>query len=148
MFTNPISQLIYQTALDDGMPETLAKLLVGQSKHETGHFTSKFVLKYNSLFGYSYNQGSKWQVPGGSLADNKVPIASYKTKEDSVHEITSWIKRRQKDGRFPKDLTTIQTPLQYATLLQNCGYFQGWAKYTKEQNLKFYADGIEKGVSD
>lgn len=142
-----LRELIYKTAIEDGMPDDLAKLLVGQSYHETGKWTSKFVTKYNSLFGYSYNKDSRWQVPGGSLADNKVPIAAYRTPEDSVHEITGWIKRRVKDGRFPKDLSTIKTPLQYATLLQNCGYFQGWAKYSKEQNLKFYADGIEKGLT-
>jgi uncharacterized FlgJ-related protein len=148
MYSNPISETIYKTALADGMPETLARLLVGQSRHETGKYSSKFVKKYNSLFGYSFDKNSKYQVPGGSLADNKVPIAAYTTLEDSVHEITDWIKRRQKKGQFPKDLETIKTPLQYATYLQNCGYFQGWAKYTREQNLKFYAQGIAEGWAE
>jgi hypothetical protein len=147
MYSNPISDLIYRTALGDGIPDTLARLLVGQSRHETGKYTSKFVTKYNSLFGYSYNKGSKWQVPGGSLADNKVPIASYRTKEDSVHEITDWLKRRVKKSQFPK-LEEIKTPLQYATLLQKAGYFQGWPKYTKEQNLTFYAEGIASGWAE
>lgn len=148
MFTNNISSLIYNTALADGMPESLARLIVGQAKHESGNYKSKFAVKFNSLFGYSYSALSKYQIPGGTNADNGVPIANYKTKEDSVHEITSWIKRRVRDGKFPKDLTTITTPLQYATLLQNCGYFQGWKKYTKEENLNFYAKGIEKGLVD
>ena len=148
MFTNNISSLIYKTALADGMPENLASLIVGQAKHESGNYKHKFAVEFNSLFGYSYNPKSKYQVPGGTNADNGVPIARYLTKEDSVHEITSWIKRRQKEGRFPKDLSTIKTPLEYATLLQNCGYFQGWKKYTKEQNLAFYAKGIEKGLVD
>lgn len=148
MFTNSISSLIYNTALADGMPEILARLIVGQAKHESGNYKSKFAVKYKSLFGYM-KSNSKWQIEtSGSKADNNAEIAEYATFEDSVHEMTSWIKRRVKDGRFPKDLSTITTPLQYATLLQNCGYFQGWKKYTKEQNLAFYAKGIEKGLVD
>ena len=143
----PIDEQIYKTALSDGMPDNIARFLVGQARHESGNFLSKFAIKYNSVFGYSYNPFSKWQKKvSGSLADNKWPIANYATIEDSTHELTSWIKRRQKDGKFPKDLTTISTPMDYAKLLQNCGYFQGWKKYTKEQNLKFYADGIAKGM--
>ena len=143
-----LDEIIYKTALADGMPDNIARFLVGQAYHESGNFKSKFAVKYNSVFGYSYNPFSKWQkkVPG-TLADNNVPIASYATIEDSVHELTSWIKRRQKEGKFPKDLLTIETPYDYAKLLQNCGYFQGWKKYTKEQNLMFYAKGIEKGMT-
>lgn len=148
-FKLPQSQKIYDTAISDGMPELLSRFLVGQAKHESGNYKSKFAKNYNSYFGYSYNKKSVWQMPkGGTNADNGVPIASYRSIEDSTHEVTHWIKRRQKEGRFPKDLGTITTPMQYAKLLQDCGYYQGWKKYTKEENLNFYAKGIENGMKE
>lgn len=147
-FKSETSKRIYETAIADGMPEFIAACLVGQSKHETNNYKSKFVKNYNSYFGYSYNKKSVWQMPkGGTNADNGVPIANYRSLEDSVHEVASWIKRRQKEGRFPKDLTTIKTAFEYAKFLQDCGYYQGWKKYTKEENLGFYANGIQKGMN-
>lgn len=116
--------IIYNTAINDGMPETLAKLIVAQSKHETGNYSSKFFKLYNNAFGYSYSKGSKWQLPtGGTNADNNQPIARYKSVADSTHELTDWIKRRVANGKFPKDLKSITTASQYASLLKNAGYY-------------------------
>ena len=142
MFTNPISQRIYLKALSNGMPELLARFITGQAYHESGQYKGKFATKYNSYFGYSFDKNSKWQSAPGSLADNGAKIAGYASLEDSVSEMTDWIKRRVKQKRFP-DLGTITTPLMYAQYLYKCGYFQGWKKYTPEQNISFYAKGIE-----
>lgn len=118
-------QLIYNTAAKDGMPSTLASLLVDQSQWETGNYQHRFFTVGNNAFGYSYNPDSKWQLDkGGPNADNGVPIAQYASVENSVHEITDWIKRRQKDGKFPADLTMITAPDQYAQLLKSAGYYQ------------------------
>lgn len=148
-FKSETSKRIYETSIEDGMPEFIADCLVGQSKHETNNYKHKFPKLYKSYFGYSYNPKSKWQIKGGgSVADNNVKIAKYNSIEDSVHEITDWIKRRQKEGKFPADLSKIKTAFDYAKLLQDCGYYQGWKQYTKEENLKFYANGIQKGIND
>ncbi len=86
-------QKIYNAAARDGMPSVLASLLVDQSKHETGNYTHRFFTVGNNAFGYSYSAGSKWQLDkGGPNADNGVAIAQYASVEDSVHEITDWIK--------------------------------------------------------
>lgn len=146
MYKNEIAERVYQTALAEGMPDLLARMIVGQGWHEGAGFKSKFAVKFNSPFGYSFDKNSKWQIPGGTKADNGVPIAAYKSFEDATREVTDWIKRRQRKGQFPKDLNEIKTPKDYATLLQNCGYYQGWSKYTKIQNRDFYAAGIEKGM--
>lgn len=117
-------QLIYNTAARDGVPPALASLLVYQSKHETGNYTHRFFTVGNNAFGYSYNKDSKWQLDkGGPLADNGVAIAQYRSIEYSVHEMTDWIKRRQKEGKFPADLSTITDPDQYAHLLKTSGYY-------------------------
>lgn len=114
---------IYTTALNDGMPEPLALLIVAQSKHETGGYSSHAFTAYNNAFGYSCVQGAKWQTGCGTLADNGLPLAIYDNVHDSTHELTDWIKRRVKDGRFPEDLSTITDPGEYAQLLKNAGYY-------------------------
>lgn len=122
-YTGHISQKIYDTAIEDGMPDTLAQLIVAQAKHETGGFTSKFFKVYLNCFGYS-KTGSKWQLHIQTPnADNAAPIAAYSSIENSVHELTDWIKRRQKEKKFPSDLATITVPDIYVGLLKQCGYF-------------------------
>lgn len=117
--------LIYSTAIADGMPAKLALFLVAQARHETGNYKHRFFTVGNNAFGYSYYAGSKWQLPtGGPLADNGIPIAQYANVQDSVHEITDWIRRRQREGKFPVSLETITTPETYAQLLKNSGYFR------------------------
>jgi len=148
-YNNYNSRRIFDVAVMDGMPETLTRLMVGQSKFETGDYTNKHCKLHNAFFSYMLDPRSRWQVPGGgTIADNGKPVAKYATIDDSVHELTSWIKRRQKEGRFPKNLNEIDTPEKYAALLQKCGFYQGWPHLTPEQNLEAYAEGIEKGSAD
>lgn len=159
------SERIYRTSVKDGMPELLASLLVGQSKFETNKYVNKHCQLHNAYFSYMYDPGSKWQVKGGgSLADNGAPVAKYLTLENSVHEMTAWIGRRQLKPRalfktdqeyqrylnkgihllFPFDLTRITDAEQYAKLLYACTFYQGWKRYTPEQNIDYYANGIDR----
>lgn len=119
-----IEQTIYATAMNDGMPPLLSQFIVAQSKHETGNYSSRFFTIGHNAFGYSFVPGSKWQLSTpGPMADNNAAIAQYASLQNSVHEITDWIKRRQRDGKFPVNLKTIQTPEQYAFLLKSAGYY-------------------------
>jgi hypothetical protein len=119
-----IEELIYSTAVQDGMPSLLAQFIVAQSKHETGNYKHRFFTTGKNAFGYSYVKGGRWQLDkGGPLADNGVPIAQYSSVSNSVHELTDWIKRRQRDGQFPKDLRDIKNAEDYAMLLRYAGYF-------------------------
>ena len=132
--------LIYTTALQDSMPDPLALLITAQAAHETGGFTSNFFVNGNNAFGYSCVNGAKWQSGCGTNADNGVPIALYASVQDSVHEMTDWIKRRQIEGSFPADLSTITDPTQYATLLKTAGYYG--------DTVANYAAGIASWFSD
>lgn len=143
-------QLIFNTAVSDGIPTTLAALIAAQARHETGNYSHRFFTKGNNCFGYSYNPSSKWQIQGGDRADNGVPIAQYRNVQDSVHELTDWIKRRQKEGKFPKNLSTISTPTRYAQLLKNAGYYQAPLNvYTSGivNALKRLPENVLKGIT-
>lgn len=105
------------------MPPNLAKLIVAQAKFESANFTSPVFKANNNFFGYKY--------VGQSIASKGSPApksegdfyAKYKRIEDSIIELCNWIKRRVNEGIFPKDLTTIKTPGQYATLLKRKNYY-------------------------
>jgi uncharacterized FlgJ-related protein len=118
-----LDQKIYNIAIANGIPDTLAQLIVAQAKHETANYTSNVFKSCNNLFGYKYvGQSLATQC---NLSPELDYYARYATIDDSVLEIVKWIKRRVADGKFPSDLATIQTADQYATLLKNAGYYTG-----------------------
>jgi len=123
MTSQQTGALIYATAFGDGMPDNMCKLIESQSKHETDLYTSNAFRKNNNCFGYKTVKGGKWQTGAGITSSEGDPYASYPSIENSVHELTDWIKRRMHEGRFPADLKTIKSPADYAILLKRCGYF-------------------------
>jgi uncharacterized FlgJ-related protein len=142
-FSMAIENIIYNTAVADGMPATLATFIVAQAKHETGNFQHRFFTQGNNAFGYSWVSGNdKWQLPDpGPVADNGVRIAQYATVQNSVHELTDWIKRRQAQGKFPRNLKEITTPESYAWYLKNSGYYG--ASYTLySDRLRYWYDRL------
>lgn len=118
---NNIDEIIYNQATANGMPLQLAALIVAQARHETGNYTSAAFTNCNNCFGYKYvGQDIATQCIKSSEADF---YAGYDTINDSVTELTDWISRRQDEGKFPADLSTITTPDNYAALLKNAGYY-------------------------
>jgi hypothetical protein len=123
-----ISQRIFDAARagtaanPQGVPHTLAALMVAQAKHETGNYTSNFFRNYNNAFGYAYYAGSLYQSGAGTIADNGSPIAAYPNVEASTMEIVDWIWRRYRQGRFPSPEAII-TPEAYAAALKAAGYY-------------------------
>jgi hypothetical protein len=131
-------QRIYNQAIADGMPHSLAVLIVAQARHETGGYTSSVFKLCNNAFGY------KWV--GQSLADGSCSMspegdayARYSSIEDSTHEITQWIRRRQNSGVFPADLSSISNGNEYASLLKSAGYFG--------DTISNYANGLLYWIS-
>lgn len=113
---------IYNTALADGMPQFLATCIVLQCAHETAGFTSNVFKTCNNLNGYKWVGQSTALGPCLKSPEGDF-YAKYATIEDSVHELTKWIKRRQNEGKFPANLNSITTVDQYAQLLKNSGWY-------------------------
>lgn len=117
------------------MPDLLAKFITGQSAHETAGWSSSVFQECNNGFGY------KWvgQTTAAGECLNHPGYAAYYNIEQSVTELTKWIKRRQTDGRFPANLNSITTAGEYANLLKASGYF--------EDSLTTYTNGIINWLS-
>ena len=123
------SKIIYDTAVagtsyNPGVPPPLALLMVAQAKHETGNFASNAFASGNNAFGYSYYPGSFYQEKQpGPISDNGQALARYPSLQASTREVVDWIYRRQKEGKFPVDLSVITTPEKYAALLKGANYY-------------------------
>lgn len=117
------AQALRGTAYNPGVPGPFAALLVSQSKHETGDYTSHLFNAFNNAFGYSFYAGSLYQTGAGTNADNGAPIAAYANVEDSTKEMVDYAYRRVRKGEWPT-LDKITTPEQYAVLLKKVDYFQ------------------------
>jgi hypothetical protein len=130
-----------------GVPLVLADLLVAQSKHETGDYTSSFFLLDNNAFGYSYVAGAYWQIGRGGIADNGAPIAKYATIEDSTGEMVDWIYRRVNEGKFPANLADITTPERYGQLLKDAGYYQDKSTTYIDGLRRWFQASPEEGIA-
>lgn len=123
------SQAKAGTQYNPGVPDTLASLMVSQSRHETGDYTSRFFRENNNAFGYAYYSGSNYQTGAGGIADNGQPIADYASIEDSTKEIVDWLYRRLRQGKLllkgmtVTDLRQITSPDDYAEVLKAAGYY-------------------------
>lgn len=108
------------------MPSLLSIFIVSQLAFETAvngvPFSSNVFLSCNNLNGYKWVGQSTALGPCLRSPEGDY-YAKYETLEDSVHELTQWIRRRQGEGIFPGDLSSIQSPLQYAQLLKAGGYY-------------------------
>lgn len=117
-FTN--EQRVLNAALSAGCPKALALIIVAQSKHESGNYTSNAFKTCNNLFGYKYvGQRGATQGIKSSEGDH---YAKYAMLEDSVREIVAWIKRRIAEKKMPA-IENITDREQYAKLLKLCGYY-------------------------
>lgn len=132
-------QRIYITAISEGMPKSLALLIVAQSKHESGNYTSNVFKTCNNLFGYKW-VGQKGASQGIKSTEGDF-YARYASVEDSVRELTNWIKRRLKEKKFPA-LDTITNAVQYATALKACGYYGDSPSHYVAGLNHYYKDNI------
>lgn len=124
---------IFDLLVSLGIPETLANFIVGQARHETGNFTSNVFKDCKNLFGYS-------AVPGAKKCTGHSFYKAYNNTDESVIELVGWIKRRQNEGKFPKNLNEIKTPEQYANLLKSANYY--------EDSAINYGNGIKRFMTN
>lgn len=91
-----------------GLPDTISKIIVAQSGHETAGWSSNVYKTLNNAFGYGY-------VGNGNYN-------GYNSIEDSVSDVVNWLTGKIQAGTFPA-LNTITDIGTYAQALSDNGYY-------------------------
>lgn len=123
--------IIYQTAINNGLPDLVAKNLVAQSMLESSYdgipYNSPVFLNNNNSFGYKY-VGQSLATQGTLAPQSEWPsptqpgyYAKYANVSDSALEVIKWIKRRINEGVF--QMSDLYTPEGYANAFKKAGYF-------------------------
>lgn len=123
-------QIVYSVGIEEGLRPLLAEFLVAQANHESASYTSAVFLRCNNAFGYKY-VGQELAISGCSKSpEDSLHYAKYASLADSAREVARWIKRRG------TDFDHVQTPEQYAKVMEENAYFTG--------NLSIYQRAIAK----
>lgn len=115
--------VIYSTALQKlkalNFPnaDSLAKLIVAQSQHETANYTSHVFKANNNAFGYKRYAGSAYQLGSGLASPEGDSYARYASVEDSTKEIAAWL------GRRKTAFVGVSSVEQYVSAMKKAGYF-------------------------
>lgn len=116
------NQRIYNTVINAGYSDTLARLLVAQAQYETGNYKNNAFLKHNNAFGYKYVAGAKYQLPtAGNVSSEGNRYAAYSSLENSVLEVLAWLERRQKEGKLK--IAELKDTTSYANALKMSDYY-------------------------
>lgn len=104
------------------VPETVAKLLVQQARHESGNYTSNVFKKNNNAYGMKMpsKRKSPYILAAGSSApanEGATPYARYRNVGDSAKDVVHWLNYNK------IDLTKIQSASEYANILKSKGYY-------------------------
>jgi uncharacterized FlgJ-related protein len=127
-------EIIYNTLKDQKIPDPLAKIMTSQAQLESANFTSNVFKTNKNAYGYKYVK-QKIATQGLPAPKNEGGFyANYKSVSDSALELANYVKRREKEKKFP-GLETITSARQYAELLTDVGYHTA----TRES----YVKGVE-----
>lgn len=128
---NKYNQIIYATAIEEGLTPLLATFMVSQANHEAAQYTSGVFQSCKNAFGYKYVGQALAEPCTGSPEGDK--YARYKNVADSAREVARWIKRRM------AQFENVKTPDEYAIVLERNGYFgDNLSTYQKAMNKFWY----------
>lgn len=123
MESKEIQQIVFNTAKKAGLNDVQAKIIVAQSIHESGNYTSHVFKTDNNIFGMKIPaKRSKQFIERPSTivmqSEGSTPYAHYATIQDSVNDlILSWHTYNRTDWN------KIYTPELYAAYLKSRGYY-------------------------
>ena len=140
------NQQIYDAAVKGGASNWLAKLLIAQSRFETGDYGNNQSKTNNNIFGFKFSSNSKY-AQKGNISPEGDPYAKYPTIEDAILDyIERWMGLRSKQGgtrleefnQIPEGDT-----LTFATKLKSYGYYHTPSNETTEQSINKYKKGLD-----
>jgi uncharacterized FlgJ-related protein len=143
------NQQIYDAAIKNGATNWLAKLLIAQSRYETGDFGNRQTKENNNIFGFKWSPNSRY-AKKGNISPEGDPYAKYDTIDDAIADyINRWMSLNSKEGgtRF-EEFNKIPEgdTLTFATKLKNYGYYHTPSNQTREQSINQYKSGVDAKI--
>lgn len=135
------ADIIYQTSRQEGAPDVVAKLIISQSQHETGNWTSTVFKDDHNGFGMKVPSIRKDPyIKGPSVhavkREGGIPYAHYDNLADSTRSLIHWIKYNKIDW------ADIDTPEKYADVFKRKKYY-GDALSTYTHRLSVFYNQIK-----
>lgn len=132
-----IANRLYTTFKSEGLPDANARILIGQSRHETASFSSNVFKQNNNIAGMKvpsirkspYILGAGTKAPSN---EGTTPYAKYASIEDSARDLVHWLRYNKADWH------KINTPDSYATFLKSKNYYGPTASFYAHQIQVFY----------
>lgn len=147
MFDYEIDQEIYNAAIDSGANNYLAKLVVGQSRLETGDYKSHQVQVNNNLFGFKYSPNSQYSKVG-NISPEGDPYAKYDNIGDSAKDyFARWWQKNSNDNNgtrlndFNSALNGYDTDT-FAKMLKGYGYYTNQSGESTQDSINNYSNGV------
>ena len=156
-----IDEQIYLTATANGFTDTSARLIVAQARLESADYTSN-VFK-NNLNAYGMKFVSQPLATRGTLAPvnersakcrqtgvcvNSDHYAKYQNVSDSSNDVITRLYAKTLKGITPAQLKNAKTPIEFATLLKQRGYFGVTAtQYANGLNSKLKKIKIQQATT-
>jgi hypothetical protein len=119
--------LIFDRCKNAGFPLVLCNLIVAQSKHETGNYTSRQFVFNNNAFGYGRILGDPDQIgSGGKHPEDSGVYAKYESLDKCMNDIIQYYTKRK------TMFFRVKTAAEFAQLLRDYRYYtDNVANYTR-----------------
>ena len=106
----------------------MEKILVAQSRHETGDWNSQLFKSHHNLFGMKYDKINAPYSYQGPVSPEGDYYAGYNSWADSAKHLLNWLER--------KSIPVTTNPDDYVKSIQDNGYFTA--------GLVDYANGVKR----
>lgn len=131
-----IDQDIYLTAISNGFTDTSARFIVAQARLESADYTSNVFKNNLNMYGMKFvgqalatrgtiapinERSAKCRNTG--VCVNSDYYAKYQTPTDSTKDVITRLYAKTIKGITPAQLKSAKTPIEFATLLKQRGYF-------------------------
>lgn len=89
-----IEERITIVLLDAGLDSMTAKLIVAQSKHESGNYKNSLTRKHNNVFARWWSKYDKYSMGSGAKAEGHTRFARYQSIELATLSQIDYFKRK------------------------------------------------------
>lgn len=148
MTPEQIDQQIYLTATANGFTDISARLIISQARLESADYTSNVFKNNANMYGMKFigqalaTRGTLAPVNERSAKCRNTGVcvdrdyyAKYSNPQDSAKDVINRLYSKTIKGIKPEQLKNAKTPIEFATLLKQRGYFGVTASQ--------YADGLK-----